>query len=406
MPLALPIALVVLASLAPATTGETPPKRPEAFIRTLVLQDLSTKTGRLHALDATRVSIVGPGGIVASTPTSDVLAVVMPPVPRSEDAARAAIEAWRDVSLIDEVPQGVVRLVDGQVFPGLLSSEPAGADRVRWASRVGGLLAFPLERVSALQLRPGKPPSTDGKSDVLQLTNGDRVQGFLASVGPVFTIEVDGKPTTIESSRVAAAAMANATKPAQGTWVWLASGAACRVKALTLGQDGRGELSLEAAEGPPIAVEPGEVRAVVVDASLLKTLSAAKARVKPGDADRPWMPPPVTGDSSLALLGAADIELPGPMTVTWSLPGATRIAGTVELPVSARLWGDCEVAIEAVASGRVRPLWRQRLNESTPEAAFNLELPGGSDLEWTVRLEAGDNGPIMDRVVLRRVLVK
>jgi hypothetical protein len=64
------------------------------------------------------------------------------------------------------------------------------------------------------------------------------------------------------------------------------------------------------------------------------------------------------------------------------------------------------VAIEAVASGRVVPLWRHRLNEATPEASFNLELPGGSDLEWTVRLEAGENGPIMDRIVLRRVLVK
>jgi hypothetical protein len=72
------------------------------------------------------------------------------------------------------------------------------------------------------------------------------------------------------------------------------------------------------------------------------------------------------------------------MSVTWCLPDATRIAGTVDMPASARLWGDCEVVIEVMAAGRVRPLWRHRLNESTPEAAFNLELPGGSDLQWTV----------------------
>lgn len=397
---------ITVATVALAATREAPPRRPEAFARTVILQDLSARTGRLHALDAARVSLVGGDGIIVSTPAADVIAVVMPPIRRVEGPGRAAIDAWRDVSLIDEVPQGVLRLVDGQSFPGMLSSEPVEADRVRWAGRVGGLLSVPLERVAAMQLRPVVMPLGDGTSDVLLLTNGDRVEGFLASVGPAVTIEAGGKPTTIESSRVAAAVLANSAKPASGTWVWLASGAVCRVTALTLGQDGRGELTLEAGDGKAVSVEAGEVRAVVFDASSLRTLAQAKHQVTPSDADRPWTPPPAVGDPALALLGAADIELPGPMTVTWSLPGAARIAGDVELPESSRLWGDCNVTIEAIASGRVVPLWRHRLNEATPEASFNLELPGGSDLEWRVRLEAGENGPIMDRVVLRRVLVK
>jgi hypothetical protein len=378
---------ITVAMVAIAAAREAPPRRPEAFARTVILQDLSARTGRLHALDAARVSLVGPDGIIISTPATEVVAVVMPPVQRGEGPSRAAIDAWRDVSLLDEVPQGVMRLIDGQSFPGVLSSEPAEPDRVRWAGRVGGLLSMPLERVAAMQLRPVAMPLCDGTSDVLLLTNGDRVEGFLASVGPLVTIEVGGSPTTIESGRVAAASLANPAKAATGTWVWLASGAVCRVTALSLGQD-------------------GEVRAVVFEASALRTLAQSTPRVTSSDADRPWTPPPVVGDPALALLGAADIELPGPMTVTWALPGAVRIAGTVELPEAARLWGDCDVAIEAVASGRVVPLWRHRLNEATPEASFNLELPGGSDLEWTVRLEAGENGPIMDRIVLRRVLVK
>jgi hypothetical protein len=397
---------ITVATFAIAAAREAPPRRPEAFARTVILQDLSARTGRLHALDATRVSLVDPGGIIVSTPAAEVFAVVMPPVQRGDGPGRAAIDAWRDVSLLDEVPQGVMRLIDGQSFPGVLSSEPSEPDRVRWAGRVGGLLSVPLERVAAMQLRPVAMPLCDGTSDVLLLTNGDRVEGFLASVGPLVTIEVGGSPTTIESGRVAAASLANPAKAATGTWVWLASGAVCRVTALSLGQDGRGELTLEAGGGKAVSVEAGEVRAVVFEASALRTLAQSTPRVTSSDADRPWTPPPVVGDPALALLGAADIELPGPMTVTWALPGAVRIAGTVELPEAARLWGDCDVAIEAVASGRVVPLWRHRLNEATPEASFNLELPGGSDLEWTVRLEAGENGPIMDRIVLRRVLVK
>jgi hypothetical protein len=397
---------ITVATLAIAAAREAPPRRTEAFARTVILQDFSARTGRLHALDAARVSLVGPDGIIASTPATEVVAVVMPPLQRGNGPGRAAIDAWRDVSLVDEVPQGVLRLVDGQSIPGVLSSEPVEPDRVRWAGRVGGLLSLPLERVASLQLRPVAMPASDGTSDVLLLTNGDRVEGFLASVGPAVTIEAGGTPTIIESSRVAAASLANPAKPASGTWVWLASGAVCRVTALTLGQDGRGELTLEAGDGKAVSVEAGEVRAVVFDASSLRTLSQAKHRVTSSDADRSWVPPPVVGDPALALLAAADIELPGPMTVAWSLPGARRIAGVVELPESSRLWGDCDVAIEAVASGRVVPLWRHRLNEATPEASFNLELPGGSDLEWRVRLESGENGPIMDRVVLRRVLIK
>ncbi len=398
--------IAVVAAIAAPGEIEAPPRRPEAFLRTVILQDLSSRTGRIHALDATRVSMVGPDGVVVALPAAQVLAVVMPPVARGDGAGRAPIDAWRDVSLIEEVPQGVLRLVDGQTFPGLLSSEPAEADRVRWVGRVGGLLSVPLERVAAMQLRPVAIPTGDGKSDVLQLTNGDRVEGFLASVGPSVTIEVDGKPTTIEAARVAAASLANASKPAEGAWIWLASGAVCRVTALTLGQDGRGEVSLQAADAASVAVEAGEVRAVAFDVAAFRTLAAATARVTACDADRSWTPPPLVGDPALALLGAADIELPGPMAVTWSLPDATRIAGTVELPMSSRLWGDCVVSIGVASSGQVRPLWRGRLDESTPEAPFNLELPGGSDVQWTVRLEAGENGPIMDRVVLRRVLFK
>ena len=398
--------IAVVFALAAASEIEAPPRRAEAFARTVILQDLTSRTGRIHAIDGAKVSVVGPDGVIVATPTSQVLAVVMPPAARDDGAGRAAIDAWRDISLIEEVPQGVLRLVDGQSFPGVLSSEPPEADRVRWAGRVGGLLSMPLERIAAMQLRPVAVPAEGGKNDVLLLTNGDRVEGFLASVGPSFTIEVDGKPTAIEAGRVAGASLANARRPAEGTWVWLAGGAVCRVVAWSLGQDGRGEVSLEAADGKAVAVESGEVRAIAFDAAAFRALAGVPSRVTAGDADRSWTPPPVVGDPALALLGAADIELPGPMAVTWSLPGATRIAGSIDMPVSARLWGDCEVVIEVEAAGQVRPLWRRRLNESTPEAAFNLELPGGSDLQWRVRLEAGENGPIMDRAVLRRVLVK
>jgi len=113
--------------------------------------------------------------------------------------------------------------------------------------------------------------------------------------------------------------------------------------------------------------------------------------------------PPIVGDPIGAALGAPDIELPGPMSVTWTLPaGVTRVAGVAELPVSARAWGDCSVVMFDGAGAQV---WTTRLSGDAPSAPFNIDLSGKDALTLTVRVEAGANGPIEDRVLLRRVLL-
>ena len=106
-----------------------------------------------------------------------------------------------------------------------------------------------------------------------------------------------------------------------------------------------------------------------------------------------------------APLGAADIELPGPMTVLFDVPGASRVSGMVELPERCRVWGDCEVYIDLVGASGTKPLWHHRLHDAQPLLAFNLPLPATSDAVLQVRVEAGSNGPIMDRIVLRRPMV-
>ncbi|MCX5689237.1 MAG: hypothetical protein NTV94_05515, partial [Planctomycetota bacterium] len=122
---------------------------------------------------------------------------------------------------------------------------------------------------------------------------------------------------------------------------------------------------------------------------------------------RRWVPPVVVGDAMSAALGAADVELPGPMSVLCDVPGASRVSGMVELPESCRVWGDCEVFIEVMSGGAgvTKPLWHQRLNGAQPRVAFNLMLPATSDAVLVVRVEAGENGPVMDKVVLRRPLL-
>jgi len=81
------------------------------------------------------------------------------------------------------------------------------------------------------------------------------------------------------------------------------------------------------------------------------------------------------------------------------------VSGLVELPEACRVCGDCEVYFEVMSAGATKPLWHQRLNGAQPWFGFNLMLPGTSDAVLVMRVEPGENGPVMDTVVVRRPLL-
>lgn len=112
-------------------------------------------------------------------------------------------------------------------------------------------------------------------------------------------------------------------------------------------------------------------------------------------------------------MGAADIELPGPMLVEWSIPpAATRIAGWAELPRDCWTWGHCTVVLSlepgAGASAARVELLRETLSSEHPTAEFSVAIePAAATAVRTIRVEvlSGERGPIQDRVLLRRVLL-
>jgi len=70
------------------------------------------------------------------------------------------------------------------------------------------------------------------------------------------------------------------------------------------------------------------------------------------------------------------------------------------------VWGDCDVFIELVVGGDVKPLWHQRLRGSTPEFTFNIALsPQSVPAQLRVRVDEGEGGPVQDRAILRRPLL-
>jgi hypothetical protein len=93
------------------------------------------------------------------------------------------------------------------------------------------------------------------------------------------------------------------------------------------------------------------------------------------------------------------------MGVEWQLANpARRLSMRVVLPESCRRWGDAIVVVE-IGTSPVRELARERLNGDRPVVEVNaaLDAPKGSILR--IRLEAGENGPVQDRVLLRQAIV-
>jgi hypothetical protein len=159
----------------------------------------------------------------------------------------------------------------------------------------------------------------------------------------------------------------------------------------TIAEGGTGELPIEA------------LLALVFDAGRLTGLGEVEPAGTAIAPDRRWSEPVLLGDPSTALLGAPTVEIPGPMSVWWTLPeGATRMSVVAELPASMRRWGDCELVIEVGEVGAWRQVARERLNAERPEVGVNVPLDG-TMLRITV--EEGRYGSIQDRVVLRRGLL-
>lgn len=363
-----------------------PPDTAAARVPRLLLDaDLRARTVTVVALTPDGVTVRDvSGGSPVTVRRAEVLAIV----PVLGDAAEGP-GAPTDSAV------GTLQRTDSGVLPGQLSSDEAGEEKIAWESRLWGRVTMPLDQVAWLRLRGPDVAPAPAEQDTLTLTNGDRAEGFVSRVGPVFTVERDGKKTDIPVERVAALRLANPPLPASGVWVWMHDGAAAAVNSISITP--AGGLTLAGAGGLSASSSAPELRAVLFKAEALRPLAMLDPIVVPAPGRR-WTPAPVVGDVRDAALFAADIELPGPMAVEWNLPeGARRFAGIAELPARCRLWGDCTVAITAGG----KRLWEARLKGDSPRAEFNVDVAAGSG-PLRITLDQGAGGPVQDRVIIRR----
>lgn len=429
---------------------------PDADDQTRLLIDdtLAQRPVRLVAISADALTLRDATGRTSTLPLARAMALV-PEARRDALAGRATRErTWREADHASARVVGRAVLTDGQSLPGSPLSDPT-ADHLAWRSRLWGVVSIPLDALAVAQLRAQESaapllalrrPRSSGANDAVLLVNGDRIEGFVASIiGPTttsqpgarprdndppargsagsVTLEINKTASTIPLDRVDGVVFANPATEPRGAWIWLHDGTAARVESILMPADAPATirppalLARQTAEQPePITLRGPEIRAVLFDAARLRPLaSLPNAPTGPTSGPASGSGPTArgevrVGDAEDAPIGAADVELIGPVSWDWTLPpGATRVAWSAELPPAARIWGDCTLVVTTTRAGdpTAATLLRQRFNADTPTHDANValppDLPPGTRL--TLAVEPGPAGPVQNRVTLRRPLV-
>lgn len=419
----------MLAALVPALmagVGAAQPAEDRGVLRRVLDDELTVQRVLVHEVGPQGVT-VSDGGVRRRLPTGRTLAI-LPPEARDWPG-----EPDFPPPSGDPTPLAVIDLVDGQRL--LARLDPAGgtgdpeALPIRTAAL--GALALPLERIAAVTLLPPEaeplslpePPSEAPADDVLVLTNGDRLSGFVAAFGPDgVTIEADGGEVEVPIERVGAVRLANPREPAPPGRAWMRGGS-------IIGFDGLGGNGITLVVNPTGLSRPGEttdtprVRLPVDEVEALALPASDGVRIVPlaalevissrATGDRRWAPPPEIPNAAAAPLGAAPVTLPSPMSVLFTLPaGATRFAadaGLAGFPGDhPGPWADCELVVELgeTPSGPREPLFRRRLTAADPAARISVDIaPSDRPRVLVVRTEPGEHGPIQDRVRLRDAFV-
>lgn len=415
-------ALTVLVGTVSAQ-DQTPPDRQQAALspRVLLIDDqFNATSARLISVDAQGITVEDASGNLTRLAPETVLALIAIDGPIDSEQGIGSvvpservepIRAQRIARALAASMRGYLETVTGARYPGTVEPTAATGDNVAWSHPMAGRLEVPIDSITRIitpqAAEQGPPVRRNANSDELILVNGDVLSGFLLSVGPTTSIETDGgKIVDLPIDRIAAALLANPDQPMTGTMVWLDDGSTFPAEALTAADSSGIRVTL--AGGNTVEYDPQTLRAIAFEAAGILPLSNLEPRSQEPVGDRVFADPirTVRHPDDLAfgsgpVLNALDIDLPGPMSVSWSLPpGVIRFAGTAALADTSGGWGDCEFSIEIDGER----LFSTRLHEAEPVAAFNIQTQGAVDL--TVIVEPGRYGPVRDRVLLHRPLLQ
>lgn len=305
-----------------------------------------------------------------------------------------------------------LRLADGQRFPGTLAgafTSDDGAMRIVWKHARLGAIDVPLDRVAAMTLQAGTSLPSAQSADILQLANGDTIEGVVEGIGEVIVLEKDGQRREVPLERVAACAFVTTPRPRERVRMWLDDGTVV---------DGSGVMPVSggavALTAPPVTpgrnvavVQQDEIYGVSIggDAGPSAVPLAALAPAVSQSADAALATEPPRAPRALdpnAPLGLSALEIRGPVRLVYEVPkGSKRLTGNISVPEPLRRWAHAPVRI--MQGGRA--LLSTTLDEANPDVALDLALDpalSGSAGALSIEICEGQRGSIGDVLVLER----
>lgn len=325
----------------------------------------------------------------------------------------------RDVTATEQTPRAdvdatslmVVEMIDGQRLIGQwMTDRSADGEMLHWRHGSMGEAIVPLEkvrRVCRVEALSRKRQDVGGESsggDRVVLVNGDVLNGFVTAVTPTgIAIQPAGQDAAspVPLDRIVSIDLVNPMRVEHGKahLVWLVDGSRVAARDVTMDDDRlklEGTLFGESAS-PAVAVHQVSRIDIANPRSAMVDLADQPLAIVAGGEvfGLPW--PPRVGDRG--------IDMHAPITVTWELPpGVRRFAATAELAVEA---GAPRAAIQwadfvATFSVDGREVASHRLNAGQTGVRINVPVDG---VKLEVKLAAGVNGPVMDRLRLRHAVL-
>lgn len=287
---------------------------------------------------------------------------------------------------------GTLRLADGGVLTGKPKQE---ADGFTWRNWWTGPITMPLEEIISFTLvETGERIESSSVDDVVSLSNGDRISGFVDSIeNGTITLEKEGGTVLeIPQESIDQAVFANRLVPTSGPTLWTTLGDRFVVDSISYDQDagfmiGKRPMSRDLISG------------FVFENDRITPLSSRPITLnETPKTPRYHLPRPVISRGSNQM-DASIIELKGPLRAEWKLQSAgLRFVSTLVIPEASRQHAEMEIRIldgdDLLVSFE--------MDASNPTTDVSLRLSGEV---LTLEILDSGGGPIMDRIELHEALL-
>lgn len=378
----------------PSFAAAAEPERPRGIPAIVYDASLAPITGTVTAVSGRTATLLVDGG---ERMVENAVAIVMPDI--TEDNAADPNSAMISLDLADGqrwiLPLAEVTFRGENVLTRFSpASRPLKLDRLRRIVADNAAVESPLT----------KPPT----ADTAVLRSGDHVSGFVAGIDTTadngaFTVKLErgGRTSDLPSPSLRTLALTTAAQSTSTVSTWLADGQRLVADASLTGAEWT--LRHPGTPDQPLKLGLGAVRAVLLAPGRFVPLTSLP-RAEPDKSST--SEPPFLGPEQP--LGLQDLFIPGPQAIAWTLPAsASGLSATLALREDCCAWGNCGVTLALRRADRDVTLFTGSLTGERPTLNIAVELPVGTTAPTLIlTIDAGEHGPIQDRVVLRRAIVK